>query len=213
MMGLNSSWSAKGKATSAKGKSISAVMTHHSADGSPSSPCHKPLPSLPHGYSTRGATCWEVTHGNNGFPYGLCTVGPPWKDMAWFGMNLKPWGRCSIFFQEFTVHWCFHVWRRVLFLAGCTSTKMSLVCDWNQCSPLPPAREAGLQCASAEDQEEDGTAFSHCLPLFTEQLCKARFHALHWDRQERHLHTVTASGGILVIAGATSWSGTIPRHR
>lgn len=107
MMGLNSSWSAKGKATSAKGKSISAVMTHHSADGSPSSPCHKPLPSLPHGYSTRGATCWEVTHGNNGFPYGLCTVGPPWKDMAWFGMNFKPWGRCSIFFLEFTVHWCF----------------------------------------------------------------------------------------------------------
>lgn len=70
------------------------------------------------------------------------------------------------------------------------------------------------QCwiASAEDQEKDGTAFSHCLPLFTEQLCKIGFYVIHWDRQERHLHTVTASGGILVIAGATSQRETIPRH-
>lgn len=139
---------------------------------------------------------------------------PPCKDMVWFGMNLKQWGRCSIFFQEPTVCCCF-TWccGRALFLEGCSSTKMVLVCDWNQCSPLPPARKTGLQYASAEDQEEDGTAFSHCLPLFTEQLYKVVFYAIHWDRQKRHLHTLAASGGILVIAGATSQRETIiPWH-
>lgn len=65
-------------------------------------------------------------------------------------------------------------------------------------------QKTGLQYASAEDQQEDGASFSHCLPLFTEQLHKVGFYAIHWDRQERHLHTATASGGILVAADATT---------
>lgn len=199
MMSLNSSWS-KGKATSAKGKSASAVRTHHSADGSP----HNPATKTPAFFIA----------GNNGFS--LQTVhcrlhhAKTWPDLGWTENNKQDAAHSSKEFSTLLFHLA--VWWRVLFLRGCSSTKISLVCDWNQCCPLPPASNAGLQYASAEDQEKDGTAFSHCLPLFTEQLCKIGFYVIHWDRQERHLHTVTASGGILVIAGVTSQRGTIPRH-
>lgn len=147
-------------------------------------------------------------------PYGLCTVGPTMRRHGLIWDELKTMRKMQHILPRIHSTLVFHVvlWWRVPFLVGCSSTKMSLVCDWNQCSPLPPARETGLQYASAEDQEEDGTAFSHCLPLFTEQLYKAGFYAIHWDRQERLLHIVTAWGGILVIAVATSQSGRILRQ-
>lgn len=147
-------------------------------------------------------------------PYGLCTAGPTIQRHGLIWDELKTIRKRQPILPRVHSTLLFHLgprWR-ALFLEGCSSTKMSLVCDWNQCSPLPPARKTGLQYASAEDQEEDGTAFSLCLPLFTEQLHKVGFYAIHWDRQERHLHIATASGGILVTAGATSQRGTIPRH-
>lgn len=142
-------------------------------------------------------------------PYGLCTVGSTMKRHGLTWDELKTMRKTQHILPRIHSTLVFHLalWR-VLLLAGCSSTKMSLVCDWKQYSPLSPARKTGLQYASAEDQEEDGTAFSHCLPLFPEQLYKAGFYAIHWDRQERHLHTATE--GIPAIAGATSqYPGTI----
>lgn len=179
---------------------------HHPAI-SPCPACHMATP--------REEPLAEKSHmGTKVSPYGLCTAGPTMQRHGLIWDELKTMRKMQHILPRVHSTLLFHLvlWWRALFLEGCSSTKMSLVCDWNQCSPLSPARKNGLQYASAEDQEKDGIAFSHCLPLFTEQLYKEGFWSIHWNRQKRHLHTVTASGGILVIAGATSQRGTIPRH-
>lgn len=122
-------------------------------------------------------------HGNNGFPLG--TVGSTMQRHSLIWDEVKEQGKGSVFLWVHSTL-LFHLWPwSVLIPGGMLKHKTDLVCGWNKGSLLPPARKAGLWHVSAEDQGEDGTAFSHPLPLSTEQLHKVGFYASDRETQER----------------------------
>lgn len=119
-------------------------------------------------------------------PYGLCTAGPTMQSHGLIWDELKTMRKRQHILPGVHSTLLFHLalWWRVLFLEGMLKHK-------NVSGVWLKSVFATASCQEdwiAEDQEKDGTASSHCLPLFTEQLYKVGFYAILWDRQERHLH-------------------------
>ena len=163
-------------------------QAQHSAGGSPSPPCHKLLPSLRHGYSTAGAACWEVMHGNNGFSLDtahcrLCHAKTR-PDLGWTKtrkrQNILPrvhstllphlWTRSVPILEETHEHKnVFVVWLKQMF--STTSCKE----DWDRGMLLQKTKQ------------RMGQLLVMLFPSLLNSSVKTGFYATDWERQERGL--------------------------